>query len=80
MQKEKDNKYSLLNYHMDDKMAGRPVDYQDRNECNDSIDGLLKEFKEGLRKLEVRYPRAGIGDTATDECIAEEFYNVIHGL
>jgi len=78
MQKEKDNTYSLLNYHQEDEDDGKPVDYKDRNDCTEAINNLLADFKEGLRKLEIKYPRAGIGDTATDECIAEEFYDIIH--
>lgn len=42
------------------------------------IEKLELAFNKGLRKLEKKYPDAGIGDTATDEAIVSSLYSLIH--
>lgn len=71
---KKRNKYALLNYDMDSEN----VDLTERNEVEKKIDDLIDQFRVGYHKLEKEYPNAGIGDTATDEAVAHEFYQVIH--
>jgi len=80
-----DNKYALLNYdhdaldeHMDankdlDKFEAPEVEF-----VTAKIDALIANFKEGLDRLAEKHPTAGIGDTATDEAIADIFYSNIH--
>ena len=80
-----ENKYALLNYdhdaldeHMDankdlDKFEAPEVEF-----VTAKIDALIANFKEGIDALAKKYPDAGIGDTATDECIAAGIYNNIH--
>ena len=70
-----DNKYSLLNYDMD--KPDKPTHKRDR--CTMSIDKILWNAKDELVSLKRRYPDAGIGDTDTDECIIEAFYQIIDG-
>ena len=42
------------------------------------IDTILRKAVEDLNKLNKKYPDAGIGDTATDEAIANQFYSILH--
>ena len=42
------------------------------------IDTILRKAVEDLNKLNNKYPDAGIGDTATDEAIANQFYSILH--
>jgi len=42
------------------------------------IDTILRKAVEDLNKLNKKYPDAGIGDTATDECITSQFYSILH--
>ena len=42
------------------------------------IDTILRKAVEDLNKLNNKYPDAGIGDTATDEEIANQFYSILH--
>ena len=60
------NKYNLLN-----------IDSHINAECEREIDRLICEFRVKYLSLEDKY-NCGIGDTATDEAVAEEFYEVIH--
>ncbi len=69
-----DNKYSLLNFDMDSK----DPDLTERDEVAQEIDKLLWEFLDKYEELSNRYPDAGLGDTATDEAVAHEFYDVLH--
>lgn len=38
----------------------------------------LKKCVARINEISEKYPRAGIGDTATDEEIATEFYSLLH--
>ena len=42
------------------------------------INILIEQFANALQQLAKQYPDAGIGDTATDEAIANELYSAIH--
>ena len=42
------------------------------------IHTALERCAERIKEIRKLHPSAGIGDTATDECIANEFYNKIH--
>ena len=42
------------------------------------IDTILRKAVDDLNKLNKKYPDAGIGDTATDEEIANQFYSILH--
>ena len=42
------------------------------------IDTILKKAVDDLKKLNKKYPDAGIGDTATDEEITSQFYSILH--
>ncbi len=60
------NPYSLLS------------DETDNANCTEEINNLLRKFKLGYDKVAKKFPKAGVGDTATDECVADVFYGVIH--
>lgn len=68
------NKYALLNYDMDDEDA----DMSQVEACELEIDSLVAAFVDGLKRVQNKYPEAGIGDTATDEEIASQLYTEIH--
>ena len=42
------------------------------------INTILRKAVEEIKGLYKKYPDAGIGDTATDECITSEFYSILH--
>mgnify|MGYP003626322371 FL=1 len=42
------------------------------------INTILRKAVEDLNKLNKKYPDAGIGDTATYECITSQFYSILH--
>lgn len=42
------------------------------------INKALENCAKALRRIGKQHPKAGIGDTATDECIADAFYSIIH--
>jgi len=50
---------------------------KDNKECAKIVDHILKATADKINLLEEVY-KVGIGDTATDEAIAEEFYYVLH--
>jgi hypothetical protein len=60
------SKYALLN------------DGDDREMAEQEIDKLLWGFADKYQALAERFPTAGIGDTATDELVADEFYEILH--
>ena len=51
---------------------------QDIVDATNDIESILYEASKDIKKLNKKYPDAGIGDTATDECITSEFYSYIH--
>ena len=67
-----ENKYSLLNYDQDSKNPDLTL----RDECTKEIDILIWDFRKKYLELEKKYD-SGIGDTATDECVAGEFYEIL---
>lgn len=69
-----ENKYALLNYNMDSENP----DMTSTQECTKEIDKLIWDFRDKYLELDKKYNGAGIGDTATDECVADEFYSVVH--
>lgn len=69
-----ENKYALLNYDQD---SDKP-DMSLVNKCTIEIDNLIWEFRDKYLELNKKYKDAGLGDTATDECVAEEFYDILH--
>jgi hypothetical protein len=46
--------------------------------CEKEISKVLNDAASKLSDLAKKYPECGIGDTATDEEIAGEFYGCIH--
>lgn len=69
-----ENKYALLNYNMDLENPDMSL----TNECTKEIDKLIWEFRDKYLELSKKYEDAGLGDTATDECVAQEFYEILH--
>ena len=51
---------------------------QDIVKVTNKINTILRKAVEDLNKLNNKYPDAGIGDTATDEEIANQFYSILH--
>ena len=51
---------------------------QDIVDVTNEIDTILRKAVEDLNGLYKKYPDAGIGDTATDECITDQFYSILH--
>lgn len=51
---------------------------QDIVDATEDINTILKKAVEDLNGLYKKYPDAGIGDTATDEEIANQFYSILH--
>ncbi len=47
-------------------------------DATEDIQRILKKTSNKIRKLSKKYPDAGIGDTATDECITDHFYEILH--
>ena len=47
-------------------------------DATEDINTILKKAVEDLNGLYKKYPDAGIGDTATDEEIANQFYSLLH--
>lgn len=45
---------------------------------DEKITDALKRCARELNCINKQHPKAGIGDTATDECIADRFYQIIH--
>lgn len=43
-----------------------------------AIKKLIEDFAKKYKLLEKKYKRSGIGDTATDEAVANTLYEVIH--
>ena len=62
-----ENRFSLLS---DDKKELKTVEKK--------IVAILKKATKDLKALDKKYPDAGIGDTVTDECIADFFYDNFH--
>jgi len=69
-----DNKYSLLNYDCEDE---RP-EMSDVKKVTEEVDALIKDFISKYKAIGKKYPNAGIGDTATDECVVENLYGPLH--
>ena len=61
-----ENKYALLSTVKENKVVEK------------EIDKLIWKFKDDYNKLAKKFPNAALGDTQTDECIAYDFYNVLH--
>ena len=61
------SKYSLL---CDNK--------KDSVKCANEIDKAIKAFGKQLTLIDLSYPDAGIGDTATDEQIIDAIYDYVH--
>jgi hypothetical protein len=51
---------------------------QDIVDATEDINTILKKAVEDLKGLDKKYPDAGIGDTATDEAITDQFYSILH--
>lgn len=51
---------------------------QDIVDATNDIEAILNKASDDIKKLHKKYPDAGIGDTATDECITSEFYSILH--
>ena len=51
---------------------------QDIVDATEDINTILKKAVEEINGLYKKYPDAGIGDTATDEEIANQFYSILH--
>jgi len=51
---------------------------QDIVDATIEIEAILNKAADDIKKLYKKYPDAGIGDTATDECITSEFYSILH--
>jgi hypothetical protein len=56
--------------------------YQLDSDCADSADRAitkaLSKCAKKIQEIAKKHPKCGIGDTATDEAIADEFYAMIH--
>lgn len=61
------NKYSLIDDTIENNINAQK-----------ELDNVIKNTIEEIKKINKKYPYVGIGDTATDEAIAEEFYNKLH--
>lgn len=69
MRKQKDNVYELLSKD------------EDKNElCEKMIDKAIDEFVDRMKVLHKKFPKCGLGDTATDEAIVGAIYREIHQL
>lgn len=44
---------------------------------NEELNNLLETLVLEIEFMKRKYPKAGIGDTATDEAIANEFYRLL---
>jgi hypothetical protein len=53
---------------------------KDNAECSRLIDVAIEEFVERMKVLHKKFPKCGLGDTATDEAIAGVVYTNIHIL
>ena len=62
-----DNRYELLSKTPSDIVL-----------ATEDIRGVLKTAVKQIAALKDEYPDAGIGDTATDEAIAHDFYSILH--
>lgn len=51
---------------------------QDIVDATKDIDAIIRKTADDIKKLYKKYPDAGIGDTATDECITNHFYEILH--
>lgn len=48
------------------------------DKAGEAITNALRKCADEIKKIEKKYPNVGIGDTATDEEIADVFYGMIH--
>lgn len=47
-------------------------------DATEDINIILRKAVADIFVLDKKYPDAGIGDTATDEAIANQFYSILH--
>jgi hypothetical protein len=64
-----------INHNIYALLCEKPQDIVDATE---DINTILNKAVEEIKGLYKKYPDAGIGDTATDECIADQFYSILH--
>ena len=67
-----DNPYSLY------KNGVNPEELKEAEKAQKEIENAIVQFKKAFERIKKKYPKVGMGDTASDEAVSNEVWKALH--
>ena len=81
VKQEFENKYALYYEDGEEKLSKKQIKENKKAVAAEkAVDKAVEKFYQNMKKISRKYKGVGLGDTMTDEIIAQEVYSMIHSL